>query len=58
MRTACEACDHPLPANAVALICSYECTWCPSCVEGFADRACPNCSGDLQQRPTRAVAAG
>ncbi|WP_349308593.1 DUF1272 domain-containing protein [Microbacterium sp. MM2322] len=53
MRPACESCDRGLPAEAEAFICSYECTWCEVCVAGFTDAACPNCSGDLQRRPTR-----
>ncbi|TDL44006.1 DUF1272 domain-containing protein [Microbacterium oleivorans] len=57
MRPACESCDRALPAGGEAFICSYECTWCTSCVAGFADAACPNCGGDLQRRPTRAVRA-
>jgi hypothetical protein len=26
MRTECEKCHQPLPANGMAMICSYECT--------------------------------
>ncbi|WP_231916600.1 DUF1272 domain-containing protein [Microbacterium sp. LKL04] len=57
MRPACESCDRALPAGGEAFICSYECTWCASCVAGFADAACPNCGGDLQRRPTRSMRA-
>ncbi|THE08239.1 DUF1272 domain-containing protein [Microbacterium oleivorans] len=57
MRSACESCDGALPAETKAFICSYECTWCPVCVAGFTDGACPNCGGDLQRRPTRVARA-
>jgi hypothetical protein len=55
MKTACESCNAPLPAESPgALICSYECTWCPDCAAGF-ETGCPNCHGQLVARPTRLV---
>ncbi|HLK44113.1 MAG TPA: DUF1272 domain-containing protein [Thermoleophilia bacterium] len=57
MREACERCQAPLPADGPAYICSYECTFCPSCTEGQLRRTCPNCSGELVARPRR-VSAG
>jgi len=55
MRPNCECCDRDLsPSHDTAFICSFECTWCADCVLTFADGACPNCGGTLQQRPSRA----
>ena len=57
MKPNCECCDADLPADkAVALVCSFECTFCGDCAgERFGGR-CPNCGGDLTARPTRAPA--
>jgi hypothetical protein len=53
MRPDCERCGADLPADAPgALICSFECTFCARCCEAL-DR-CPNCGGQLTDRPTRA----
>ncbi len=53
MRPDCERCGTDLPADAAgAFICSFECTFCAECAEGLDDR-CPNCGGDLTDRPTR-----
>ena len=51
MKDACERCGDPTPADGEAMICSYECTWCPSCAAELG--TCPNCNGVLQPRPTR-----
>ncbi|MET4582458.1 hypothetical protein ABIE21_001968 [Conyzicola nivalis] len=57
MRPSCECCDRDLsPSDDVAFICSFECTWCADCVDGFDGRRCPNCGGDLALRPTRSPA--
>lgn len=53
LRPNCECCDRDLSPDAEAYICTFECTWCPGCVDRFPGRACPNCGGDLQRRPTR-----
>ena len=54
MRPDCERCGADLPADAPgAFICSFECTFCADCAEGLDDR-CPNCGGELMDRPTRA----
>ena len=54
MRPDCERCGTYLPAeNAGAFICSFECTFCTECAE-VLDDVCPNCSGELMDRPTRA----
>jgi hypothetical protein len=56
MRPDCEACGTDLPAQAPgAFICSFECTFCAACAEDHDDR-CPNCGGELTDRPTRASA--
>lgn len=53
MRPDCERCGTDLPASAPgAFICSFECTFCAPCAEALDDR-CPNCGGDLTDRPTR-----
>ncbi|NCP20232.1 MAG: DUF1272 domain-containing protein [Erythrobacter sp.] len=53
MRPDCERCGTDLPATAAgAFICSLECTFCASCAEALDDR-CPNCRGELMDRPTR-----
>jgi hypothetical protein len=54
MRPDCETCGADLPAQAPgAFICSFECTFCAECAEDLDDR-CPNCGGELVDRPTRA----
>ncbi|HKX22479.1 MAG TPA: DUF1272 domain-containing protein [Rhizorhapis sp.] len=53
MRPDCERCGADLPADAGgAFICSFECTFCAGCAEAFDD-LCPNCGGELLDRPTR-----
>jgi hypothetical protein len=52
MRTVCEGCNAPLGATDSAFICSYECTFCPTCTTGMS-QTCPNCGGELVQRPRR-----
>ena len=55
MRADCERCGTDLPAEAPgAFICSFECTYCAECAEALDD-ACPNCGGELMDRPTRAA---
>ncbi len=49
----CECCDRDLPPeSAEARICSFECTFCASCADALEER-CPNCGGDLLERPMR-----
>ena len=56
MRPDCERCGADLPADAPgAFICSFECTFCAECADTLDDR-CPNCGGELMDRPTRAKA--
>jgi hypothetical protein len=52
MKPECENCHQALPANGMAMICSYECTFCDKCAEGMK-KVCPNCGGELIQRPRR-----
>jgi hypothetical protein len=54
MRSQCERCEAALPADGDATICSFECTFCPTCASEM-DRICPNCSGELVTRPKRAI---
>ena len=54
MRPDCERCGADLPAQAGgAFICSFECTFCAECAD-MLDETCPNCGGELLDRPTRA----
>jgi hypothetical protein len=56
MRPDCERCGADLPAGASgAFICSFECTFCADCTDALDDR-CPNCGGELMDRPARAKA--
>ncbi len=52
MRGRCERCAAPLPHDAGAWICSYECTFCPACAAAM-QHVCPNCGGELVRRPRR-----
>ena len=52
LRPVCERCDAPLAPDGEAFICTYECTFCPSCAAELAE-VCPNCSGELVRRPRR-----
>jgi uncharacterized protein len=56
LRPNCEACDIDLPPDSgEAMICTYECTFCRSCVNGLLGGVCPNCSGNFVARPIRPV---
>ena len=53
IRPNCEYCGRALAPNSTeAWICSYECTYCTSCVESL-DNVCPNCGGGFVPRPIR-----
>lgn len=55
MRPDCERCGTDLPAHlSGAFICSFECTFCTTCADELDD-VCPNCGGELMDRPTRAA---
>ncbi len=54
LRPTCEHCNRPLPPESPdAMICSFECTFCRSCVEGVLFDVCPNCGGGFSPRPIR-----
>ena len=54
LRPTCENCNEALPPDSLdARICSYECTFCVTCVETILDNVCPNCGGGFTPRPIR-----
>ena len=54
LRPTCENCNKPLPPNSLdARICSFECTFCATCVERILENVCPNCGGGFCVRPVR-----
>lgn len=54
LRPTCEHCNVALPPDSTrARICSYECTFCASCVDNVLDNVCPNCGGGFCRRPIR-----
>ena len=54
LRPTCENCNVPLPPDSTdAMICSFECTFCRSCVETVLRNVCPNCGGGFCARPIR-----
>ncbi len=52
MKETCEKCGKSLNWGDDAHICSYECTFCRDCAEAM-DAICPNCGGELVERPKR-----
>ena len=54
LRPTCENCNKALPPDSMeARICSYECTFCATCVDAVLDNVCPNCGGGFAPRPVR-----
>ena len=54
LRPTCENCNRPLPPDSPdARICSFECTFCASCVDEVLANVCPNCGGGFAPRPIR-----
>jgi len=54
LRPNCECCNKDLPPESLeAKICSFECTFCASCVDAKLGGICPNCGGDFTSRPHR-----
>ncbi|NQY54311.1 MAG: DUF1272 domain-containing protein [Campylobacteraceae bacterium] len=54
LRPTCENCNIKLPADSLlAMICTYECTFCEDCVNNILNNVCPNCGGGFMQRPVR-----
>ena len=53
----CQCCDRDLdPSERGAMICSFECTYCRACATDVLHLVCPNCGGEIVDRPTRATA--
>lgn len=58
LRPNCEGCNKDLPAASnEACICTYECTFCQSCVDNLLNNVCPNCGGGFSPRPIRPAKA-
>jgi uncharacterized protein len=54
LRPTCENCNKSLPPESLdAMICSFECTFCITCVEKKLEGVCPNCGGNFVSRPIR-----
>lgn len=54
LRPTCEQCNKPLPPDSLeAMTCSFECTFCRTCVERVLGNVCPNCGGGFCARPIR-----
>src|SRR4029450_5389286 len=54
LRTTCEHCNKALPPESLeARICTYECTFCATCVDAILGNVCPNCGGGFVPRPIR-----
>jgi hypothetical protein len=54
LRPSCEHCNVALPAASTqARICSFECTFCATCVDTVLHNVCPNCGGGFAPRPVR-----
>jgi hypothetical protein len=54
MKSQCEKCQATLATRSMAVICSYECTFCEDCATEM-NFVCPNCEGELVPRPKRAM---
>jgi hypothetical protein len=58
IRPTCENCGvQLLPSSREAMICSFECTFCRTCVEEILANVCPNCGGGFSARPIRPARA-
>jgi hypothetical protein len=54
LRANCECCDRNLPPDSrEAMICTFECTFCRTCVQLALGGRCPNCGGNFEPRPIR-----
>ena len=54
LRPTCEHCEVALPPDSTqARICSFECTFCATCVDRVLGNVCPNCGGGFEARPIR-----
>lgn len=53
IRPTCENCNKDLPYDStMAMICTFECTYCSDCVI-LLKQVCPNCGGGFEKRPIR-----
>ncbi|MCO4799471.1 MAG: DUF1272 domain-containing protein [Colwelliaceae bacterium] len=58
LRPNCECCNKDLsPQSSEVYICTFECTFCLKCTQSILNFVCPNCSGNLVQRPIRPTSA-
>jgi hypothetical protein len=56
LRPNCECCNRDLPPDSTeAMICTFECTFCRTCVGEKLNNTCPNCGGNFVPRPIRPV---
>jgi hypothetical protein len=54
LRPICEHCAKALPPESLeAMICSFECTFCRTCVDEVIANVCPSCGGGFCPRPVR-----
>ena len=54
LRPTCENCNKALlPDSLEARICTYECTFCATCVDNVLENVWPNCGGGFVLRPIR-----
>jgi uncharacterized protein len=54
LRPTCENCNRDLPPDCTdAMICTFECTFCRTCVDNVLENVCPNCGGGFCSRPVR-----
>lgn len=54
LRPSCEHCNVLLPPESgEAMICSFECTFCVTCVTELLKEVCPNCGEGFEKRPVR-----
>ena len=54
LRPTCEHCNKALlPSSLEARICTFECTFCATCVTEVLGNVCPNCGGGFVPRPIR-----
>jgi uncharacterized protein len=57
LRPNCECCNRDLaPDSRDAMICTFECTFCATCVNEKLKGICPNCGGNFAHRPIRPAA--
>ncbi len=54
IRPICENCGKNLQPDSIdSMICSFECTFCSTCVNDILHNVCPNCGGGFEKRPIR-----